>query len=247
MHAPWTALYVETGQSLQFSEEKHDNIAEALRLAERLGADPITIPGGGRFIADDILAYAQANNFTQIVIGKTKRSRWFELVNNSIVNALIRKSGNIGVHVISGDDSDDGKPRKKPGRGDHAVKPVEASPYIMSLLIVVAALAAAELLKPAVGVNNITLVFLTAVVCVAVSFGLLPSLLAVTVATLCYNFFFLPPIFTFTISDPANVSTPVLLHTRRGACVEPRSTVAAPSRGRPIARAYHRGALQFQP
>jgi two-component system sensor histidine kinase KdpD len=49
-------------------------------------------------------------------------------------------------------------------------------------------------------------VFLTAVVGVAVRFGLWPSLLASVVSSLCYNFFFLPPIYTFTISDPTNVA-----------------------------------------
>ena len=48
--------------------------------------------------------------------------------------------------------------------------------------------------------------FLTAVVAVAVRFGLWPSLFASVVSTLCYNFFFLPPIYTFTISDPVNVA-----------------------------------------
>jgi two-component system sensor histidine kinase KdpD len=207
LHASWTALYVETAGSLQFSDEKHDNIAEALRLAERLGADPITIPGGGRFIADDILAYAQANNFTQIVAGKTKRSRWFELVNGSVVHDLVRNSGNIGVHVIAGDEPDESRARTKHERAIHAAEPVEASPYILSLLMIAGALGLAELLEPTVGVNNIDLVFLSAIVCVAVTFGLLPSLLAVATATLCYNFFFLPPLYTFTIADPANVAT----------------------------------------
>jgi two-component system sensor histidine kinase KdpD len=206
LHASWTALYVETAGSLQFSEEKHDNIAEVLRLAERLGADPITIPGGGRFIADDILAYAQANNFTQIVAGKTKRSRWFELVNGSVVHDLVRNSGNIGVHVIAGEEPDESPARTKHERATHAAQPVEASPYILSLLMIAGALGLAELLKPVVGVNNIALVFLSAIVCVAVTFGLLPSLLAVVTATLCYNFFFLPPLYTFTIAGPANVA-----------------------------------------
>ena len=47
--------------------------------------------------------------------------------------------------------------------------------------------------------------FLTAVVGVAVRYGLWPSLLASVAASLCYNFFFLPPIYTFTITDPTNV------------------------------------------
>ena len=56
------------------------------------------------------------------------------------------------------------------------------------------------------GIENVDLVFLTAVVGVAVRYGLWPSLLASVAASLCYNFFFLPPVYTFTITDPTNVA-----------------------------------------
>ncbi len=67
-------------------------------------------------------------------------------------------------------------------------------------------LGAAELIKPWFGIENVDLVFLTAVVSVAVRYGLWPSLLASVAASLCYNFFFLPPVYTFTITDPTNVA-----------------------------------------
>jgi two-component system sensor histidine kinase KdpD len=76
----------------------------------------------------------------------------------------------------------------------------------MALLTVVAGLGAAELIQPLFGIENVDLVFLTAVVGVAVRFGLWPSLLASVAASLCYNFFFLPPVYTFTITDPTNVA-----------------------------------------
>ena len=56
------------------------------------------------------------------------------------------------------------------------------------------------------GIENVDLVFLTAVVGVAVRYGLWPSMLASVVGSLCYNFFFLPPTYTFTITDPTNVA-----------------------------------------
>src|SRR6516162_9676569 len=62
LHAAWTALYVETKRSLQLTEEQRDRIADTLRLAQALGGEQVTIPTGDRRIADDILAYAQANN-----------------------------------------------------------------------------------------------------------------------------------------------------------------------------------------
>src|SRR4249919_2053703 len=113
LHGPWTALYVETRRSLQWSEVERDRVADTLRLAEALGGEAITVPGGGRGIADDVIAFAQANNVTQIIVGKSARSRWFELLYGSVVHDLVRRSGNISVHVIAGDElARDPIPRK---------------------------------------------------------------------------------------------------------------------------------------
>src|SRR5579871_1683852 len=92
LHAPWTALYVEGRRSLQLSEEERDRVADTLRLAERLGGESVTVPGSSWHIADDIIAFARAHNITQIVIGKSRRSRWFEMINGSVVHDLVRGS-----------------------------------------------------------------------------------------------------------------------------------------------------------
>jgi two-component system sensor histidine kinase KdpD len=79
LHGPWTALYVEGRRATQLNEEQRDRIADTLRLAEALGGEAVTLPAGDRGIAEDVMRYAQANNVTQIVIGKSARSRWFDL------------------------------------------------------------------------------------------------------------------------------------------------------------------------
>src|SRR6266852_5475626 len=103
VHAPWTAISIETRRSLQLTDEERDRLADTLRLAEALGAEALTIPGVERRIADDLIKFAQANNVTQIIIGKSNRSRWFETLHGSVVHDLVRRSGNISVHVIAGD------------------------------------------------------------------------------------------------------------------------------------------------
>src|ERR1700733_1596163 len=75
VHAPWTAISLETRRSLQLSDAQRDQLADTLRLAESLGGEAITIPAVQRRIADDIVNFAQANNVTQIIIGKSTRSR----------------------------------------------------------------------------------------------------------------------------------------------------------------------------
>jgi two-component system, OmpR family, sensor histidine kinase KdpD len=206
LHASWTALSVETQRSLQFTEEERDRLADTLRLAEALGGEAITIPGGARGIADDVINFAHANNVTQIVIGKSTRSRWFEILHGSVVHELVRSSGNISVHVIAGEHLAAEPIPKKTVRTAEEVRPFDAIPYVAALVAVAAALGIDELIKPIVGIENVDLVFMTAIVAVAVRYGLLPSLFASVVASLCYNFFFLPPIYTFTITDPTNVA-----------------------------------------
>src|SRR5438876_5107414 len=85
--AKWTAIYVETTRYHHLGEGERDRIAESLRLAEKLGAETLTIPG--RRIVEELVAYAQANNVTQIIIGKSHRSRWFELLHGSVVHELV--------------------------------------------------------------------------------------------------------------------------------------------------------------
>ena len=103
LHGPWAALYVEGRRSAQLSEEERDRIADTLAARGSAWRRSATLPAGDRNIADDVIRYAQANNVTQIVIGKSTRTRWFEMLHGSVVHDLVRRSGNISVHVIAGD------------------------------------------------------------------------------------------------------------------------------------------------
>ena len=205
LHGPWVALYIEGRRSTQLSEIERDRVADTLRLAQALGGEAVTIPGGDRSIADDVIGYSHAHNVTQIIIGKSTRSRWFEILHGSVVHDLVRRSGNISVHVIAGDQLPGGPiPTKTVETAQVAAFDLRA--YVVAFVGVAIALGCGELVNRWVGVENVDLVFLTAVVGVAVRFGLWPSLFASLVSALCYNFFFLPPIYTFTIADPHNIA-----------------------------------------
>src|SRR6516162_2006489 len=206
VHAPWTAISIETRRSMQLTDEQRDQLAETMRLAEALGGEALTIPGVGRSIADDIIQFAQANNVTKIIIGKSSRSRWFEIMRGSVVHDLVRRSGNITVNVIAGDELPTGPTMSTAVQTAARPEPFNPRPYLMALVIVAAGLVVAEAIQPWFGIENVDLVLLTAVVAVAVRYGLWPSLLAAVAASLCYNFFFLPPIYTFTITDPTNIA-----------------------------------------
>jgi two-component system sensor histidine kinase KdpD len=207
LHAPFTALSIETRRTAQLSTVERDRVADTMRLAEALGGEAITVPSSARRIADDVLAFAFANNITQIVLGKSTRSRWFEIINGSVVHDLVRRAGNISVHVIAGEAI---ASEPVPGKTVRTSRPrseaLEPASYVAALVSVAIALGAGELIRPWFGVENVDLVFLTAIVGVAVRFGLWPSLFASVVASLLYNIFFLPPLYTLTIADPTNVA-----------------------------------------
>jgi two-component system sensor histidine kinase KdpD len=201
LHAPWTAIYIETARTQRLDDMERDRVAEHLRLAERIGASTITIPG--RNIADEVIAYAEANNITQIVIGKSDRSRWFEILRGSVVHELVRKAGSISVHVISAEEGEPVPPKSVATRPRH--EPFHPLPYIGSIAAVGLALGIAALIERFIGLQSISLVFLMAVLATAIVWGLWPSLLAGLLSVLAYNFFFIPPLYTFTIADPENV------------------------------------------
>ena len=98
LKAPWTAVHVETGRNLNLSDAERDRIAEAMRLAQRLGAETVTLPG--QDVADTIAEYARANNFTHIIIVQPPRAWWRELFYGSLAQQLIRKAGGASVHVL---------------------------------------------------------------------------------------------------------------------------------------------------
>lgn len=206
LRAPWTALSIETRRSLRLSEEERDRIADTLRLAERLGGEAVTIPGASKHTADDIVAFARSQNITLIIVGKSKRPSWFELLHGSVVRDLLRRSGSIGVQVVGGEALNQGTIARKTVRTANETAAFDAVPYVVATLAVAASLALAWLLRPWLGVESVDLVFLTAVMGTAIRFGLYPSLYASVMASLCYNFFFMPPLFTFTITDPVNVA-----------------------------------------
>jgi two-component system sensor histidine kinase KdpD len=152
-----------------------------------------------------VIGYAQTNNVTQIIIGKSTRTRWFEILHGSVVHDLVRRSGNISVHVIAGDTIAGEPIPKKTVRAAEGAEAIDLRPYMAALLTVATAVGVGVLLWPWIGLENVGLVFLTAIVGIAVRFGLWPSLLASVVSALCYNFFFTEPYYAFTISNPKDV------------------------------------------
>ncbi|WP_075290513.1 sensor histidine kinase [Pararhizobium arenae] len=201
LRAPWTAIHVETSRSINLSDADKDRLASHLRLAEQLGGEAVTIPG--QTVARDILHHATTHNFTHVITGKPDKPRWREWMEGSVSHDLIRYTGDISVHVFSGIER-----TPSISRGVKAAPPPRQftlPPYLFSTFYISVALAAGILLDQFLDVRNLALVFLIAVLTSAVTAGLGPALYACVASALAFNFFFLEPRYTLTVSDPESV------------------------------------------
>jgi two-component system sensor histidine kinase KdpD len=201
LRAPWTAFHVETTRSLRFSEEERDRISNALRLAERLGGETVIIPGHNP--VEEIVRHAEATNVSHIVIGKSQKSWLAEIMQGSVTHELMRRAGAISVHVVAPREPDTMLSNKTVARPE--VRRFEILPYAWSTVFVAIALGCGMILNQELAVQNIALAFLTAVLASAITYGLWPALYASMISMLAFNFFFLPPLYTFTIAETENV------------------------------------------
>ena len=202
LRAPWAAIHIETAHSARLTEEAKDRLATTLRLAEQLGGETIIIPG--QSVAEDIVRYASTHNFTQIVAGKSIKSRWRETVEGSIARELVRLSGAIDIHITAGVKYENGGPSREVNTAKQKRK-LEFRPYLSGVAMTGAALIAGLLLDQFLDVRSIALVFVVGVLGVAVTLGLWPALFASILSALAYNFFFLSPLYTLSIADPESV------------------------------------------
>jgi two-component system sensor histidine kinase KdpD len=200
LRAPWTAVNVETPRTATLGPAARERMASALKLAAALGATIVTVPA--RTVLAGLCAHIIETRATAIVIGKSQRSWWFELRHGSVVDQLVRELDGVAVHVVPVGDSVASHEADVP-----AARPAATRGILGSLGLIALTTALARLVEPWVGANSIDLIYLLPVIATATLFGLRSSLIASFAAALAYNFFFLPPLYTLTISDPGNVVT----------------------------------------
>jgi two-component system, OmpR family, sensor histidine kinase KdpD len=195
LKAEWIAVYVETPRRLPKSKQERLVLSSNLQFAEELGATVMTITGNS--VAEEILELARNQNVKQIVIGKPRYSRIWEWMHGSVVNQVIRNSHEISVHIIPG---------KVESRHDKrhitvSRENLKWSPYF----IITASIALLTILLRIFGLSfdlvNIALLYLFPVLFGSVRWGIGPSFYAAGVGVLAFDFFFVPPVYSFTVSD----------------------------------------------
>jgi two-component system sensor histidine kinase KdpD len=197
LQARCIAVFVETPASLRMSDADRERLSENLRLAEELGVEPVRLKG--ERAAEELVRYARARNATRIVIGKPTRPRWRGLLSSSFLDDVVRSSGDIDVHVISGDPpvAAAGPP---PRRGRPRPR-IERRAYAASVATAVAATAVAWLLFGRRQLADVVMIYLLGIILVSLQFGFGPSIAAAVLSVLLLDYVFVPPYLSFAVSD----------------------------------------------
>ncbi|MEN2786913.1 sensor histidine kinase KdpD [Sphingomonas qilianensis] len=205
LRAPWTALFIETPRSAQFTDRQHGRVAAAMTLATQLGAAVATVPAAN--VVTGIQGFLTDARATQLVLGKSRRSRWFELRHGSVVDRLIRETPGVTVHVLP---LDDAPAAPEPRQRRHASWGAPAG-YAITTLMVAAVTAIGSALLSILDLGNVALLYLLPVMAAASLYGLRTGIFGGIAASLAYNFFFLPPVGTLSINNPENVVSVIML------------------------------------
>jgi two-component system, OmpR family, sensor histidine kinase KdpD len=200
LKASWIAVHVETPADSRLSDTDRERLSQTLNLAEQLGGQTATLSGHN--LADELIAYARSRNVTKIIVGKPSRPRWKEWLQGSLVYELTRKCGDIDIYVITGD------PEKKPASAAQPAPSTSKLPgYLAAVLMVLACSLISWPLSHALASTNVIMVYLLGVVVIATRFGVGPSAVASVLSVAAFDFFFIPPVFTFAVQDTQYVFT----------------------------------------
>ncbi len=199
LRAEWQVVYVETPDHVRLPQKKRDLVNRTLQLAEELGArTQVLLPSSEHpSIAGTVLEYAHKHNVTRIIAGKPLRPYWQEVLRGSILDQLVRHSGDIDVFVVSSTPEEGKLPPEEVAWRPH--RPWKR--YLYSTLLVFAATGLGALLSSGLSPVNVVMIFLLAVVIAALYLGRGPAVLASILSVLAFDFFFVPPQYTFVVSD----------------------------------------------
>jgi two-component system, OmpR family, sensor histidine kinase KdpD len=195
VHAELLAVTVESPRQARLGTEGRRLAYEGLRLAESLGAQTTVLHGDD--IARELLEHARSKNVTTVVVGKPLRPRWKETLYGSVVDAILRASGDIDVHVITG-------PEESGTRLGSATKPDvrDWEGWGSAVALVGAATAFCVGLEPTLGEEGTVAVYLLAVTVVASRSSRSAAFLASLLSVIGFNFFFIEPRLTLEVNEP---------------------------------------------
>ena len=188
---PWLAVFVEGSVALPAEEQQL--LDKNLALARELGAEIVITHDDDAAAA--LVRVALQHNATQIVVGKPRSRRLLDLVRGTLVDRLLRLGGNIDIYVVP---AESGPRRRDLLNLDPTLR---SSPQEYAVAAgIVALITLAGLLLPPNTYLAVGLVYLLAVITLALRVGRGPVLVAGMLSALTWNFLFIPPRFTFAIN-----------------------------------------------
>jgi two-component system, OmpR family, sensor histidine kinase KdpD len=196
MDAPWIAVTVER-PGTNIDTAARQRLDAAMKLAESLGAETHTLTGSD--LPAELLRFAKFENVTQIVIGRSPENFVSELFHRSLPHELVRRTQDIAIHLVTREADVPARERLLRWPKTLGIAPQH---FLYATVAVAAALAVGELLTRITPIPNLSIVFLLAVLVMAMSFGIWPAIYASILSFFVYNFFFIPPLYTFTIAEP---------------------------------------------
>ncbi|HEX7663289.1 MAG TPA: DUF4118 domain-containing protein, partial [Polyangiaceae bacterium] len=202
LHAELVGLYVETPSALRMTEADRARLAQNMRLVEQLGGEAVTIRGDDAAV--ETVQYARKRNVTKIVLGKPTHPRWRDVVRRSFLDDVVRSSREIDVYVISGLDAG---PSLARSTEPEAGAPTPVRGYLAALGAVVFSGVIAGAILPRGELADVVMVFLLGVILVAIRFGYGPSIFAAVLSVFAFDYFFVPPYYSFAVSDLRHVVT----------------------------------------
>jgi len=198
LNASWVVAHVAPEGVEERDPAKVRLVDDAFRLAERLGAETIRLTGADPVA--EVLRYARRENITQVVVSRSRASFWRRLTGHNFADEMVRLSTDIPVYVI-------GAPETVTPRLSRIKLPaLAARRTAIGIAAAVGSVGVAVLAGEALNawrhLPSLSMVFLIAVLLCAVRFGLASAIAASFLSFLAYNFFFIEPIYTFTVAEP---------------------------------------------
>jgi len=200
LHADVLAVYVESDRQTHRSAQDRASVQQALHMAEELSMEVVML--SGHDIVAEVLRLAQKRNVTQIVVGKPIKPRWKEILTGSVVDELVRNTGDINIHVITGEKTGEPPPirltRKRMGTPQS---------YAMTVTIMALATAICFAMYQRLSASNLIMIYLLSSAFISSRYGLEEAILGSLLAVGSFDFFFVPPRFSFSIADPRMLFT----------------------------------------
>jgi two-component system sensor histidine kinase KdpD len=196
LNAAWTAVYIE-GVGQEGDAKNEVQVAKTFSLAERLGGDTMRLQGAD--YPAEILRLARRENVTQIVLGRSGAGLWRRLIGRSLPDELMRRAGTIEIHIVPREEQE--HPTRPRFRLNFSPKGLGVE-FAAALASVACAVGVGELLTALLPLPNLSMIFLTAVLFSGGLFGTRAAVIASFASFAAYNFFFIPPLYTFTVAQP---------------------------------------------